>query len=1069
MSIYLKSLEISGFKSFGSRTYIEFSEGITGIVGPNGCGKSNVVESMKWVLGEQSAKSLRGEKMQDIIFAGTTHRSAAGMADVSLTFNNELNWLPLDFPEVAIGRRVFRSGEGQYFVNGVRSRLKDTTELFLDTGVGKDSYAIFEQGKIDRLLSESAEDRRILFEDFAGISKFKFRKEEAEKKLAQARENLERLQETIDRLEKEIQKLEIQAADAENYNTINNELREMEIKFEVARVDNMKKEIARRENEITKLKEALAPMTLKLNEIEEQMKLSDASLGEKESQFGQMNEKNIKLEKELAESKIRYESAKKNVADTTVRLHEITIRSKQDKERIEEWEDTLLEKQDAITDAEKKQQQAKKILDSAESSQQELKNQSQELEENLLNLSKDHGFNKVLSRDDIDNTRKKIAELQGQLYVQESTIISLEDEIKLKTQYLQEEEQEFQKLQQKLESAQAEKEVISTEKTALVTQIQTIEQEIQALEKDYKNILEQSKACDKVILANMDQQLVKLKDFQQGYSSRKDTLTTLLDKAQDIVQKGSPITADMFNELRNTINTHEDAYTILLSDIFGEGGTFSEKIILSEKMDTISLSLEQARTNLNTVRHSFDEVSQKENLISQKVTEIDTLYKTSQKECTKTEKNISQLSFQKTQAQGVFELEKSQMVTNNSKLEKIEAIVSDYDQSLAEIRNKSYQLQEDLTNARINYNGTETQSKALQNDIKTLEERIGDYRRQIATFENDAHQITKSINDLKEEMEDLLLEQDELSPELARIQGDMKQHFTDIADLRQSKKVLEHMHKEGVEQFTKLRMRESEIEGSLSERKATIITMEQNLKEQFNINEGDITLEKEDTTELLNNRIRQFRDKLHLMGNVNLLAIEQFQATKEQYANLVYQKEDIEKATNDTEMLINDTNKESAEKFVIAFEQIRKSFRALFSELFNGGRADLILKDKDDPLRSGIDIMAEPPGQKFQNVSLLSGGQRAMVAIAVIFAILELKPTPFVILDEMDAPLDDENIDRFKRLFVRFKGTSQFVVVSHSKSTLEVCDVLFGVTMEELGCSKVVSVAFDESEDLIFT
>ena len=355
MSIYLKSLEISGFKSFGSRTYIEFSEGITGIVGPNGCGKSNVVESMKWVLGEQSAKSLRGEKMQDIIFAGTTHRSAAGMADVSLTFNNELNWLPLDFPEVAIGRRVFRSGEGQYFVNGVRSRLKDTTELFLDTGVGKDSYAIFEQGKIDRLLSESAEDRRILFEDFAGISKFKFRKEEAEKKLAQARENLERLQETIDRLEKEIQKLEIQAADAENYNTINNELREMEIKFEVARVDNMKKEIARRENEIIKLKEALTPMTLKLNEIEEQMKLSDASLGEKESQFGQMNEKNIKLEKELAESKIRYESAKKNVADTTVRLHEITIRSKQDKERIEEWEDTLLEKQDAITDAEKKQ------------------------------------------------------------------------------------------------------------------------------------------------------------------------------------------------------------------------------------------------------------------------------------------------------------------------------------------------------------------------------------------------------------------------------------------------------------------------------------------------------------------------------------------------------------------------------------------------------------------------------------------------------------------------------------------------------------------------------------------
>lgn len=1068
MSIYLKSLEISGFKSFGTRTYIEFSEGITGIVGPNGCGKSNVVESMKWVLGEQSARSLRGEKMQDIIFAGTKHRTASGMADVALTFNNELKWLPLDFPEVSIGRRVFRSGEGQYFVNGVRSRLKDTTELFLDTGVGKDSYAIFEQGKIDRLLSESAEDRRILFEDFAGISKFKFRKEEAEKKLAQARENLERLQETINRLEKEINVLEIQAIDAENYNAINNELREMEVKFEVARVNNMKREITRRENEIIKLKEALAPMTIKLNEIEEQIKLSDASLGEKESQFGHMNEQNIKLEKELSASKIRYESAKKNITDSNIRLHEITIRSKQDLERIEEWEEILLEKQDAITDAEKKQQLAKKILDTAEASQQELKNKSLQLEENLLELSKEHGFKKVLSHDDINNIRKKIAELQGQLYVQESTIISLEDDIKLKTQYLQEEEQEFQQLQKKLEIVQQEKELVSTEKNTIVSQIHAIEQEILSLEKDYKKIIEQSKECDKIILTNMDQQIVKLKDFQTDYSIRKSSLITLLDKSQEIVQKGSPITTDMFNELRNTINAHEDAYTVLLSDIFGEGGTFSEKIIISEKMDQIALSLENARANLTTVRQNLDEVSQKENVIFQQVAEIDMLHKSSQKEFIKTEKNIAQLSYQKTQAQGIFELEKSQMITNSSKLEKIETIVSEYDKKLTDIRNKNYQFQEELTNARINYNSTETQSKALQNDMKTLEERITDYRRQITNFEHDAHQITKRNTELQEEIEDLLIEQDELTPELARIQEDMKQHFTAIADLRQTKKVLEHMHKENVEQFNKLRMRESEIEGSLSERKATMLTMVHALKEQFNISDTDITLDKEETTDLLNNRIRQYRDKLHQMGNVNLLAIEQFQTTKEQYATLIYQKEDIEKATNDTEILINDTNKESAEKFVVAFEQIRKSFRALFSELFNGGKADLILKDKEDPLRSGIDIMAEPPGQKFQNVSLLSGGQRAMVAIAVIFSILELKPTPFVILDEMDAPLDDENIDRFKRLLVRFKGTSQFVVVSHSKSTLEVCDVLFGVTMEELGCSKVVSVAFDESEDLLF-
>ncbi|MGL4676687.1 MAG: chromosome segregation SMC family protein [Brevinema sp.] len=1064
MSIYLKSLEISGFKSFGMRTYIEFSEGITGIVGPNGCGKSNVVESMKWVLGEQSAKSLRGEKMQDIIFAGTQHRSASGMADVSLTFNNENKWLPLEFPEVAVGRRVFRSGEGQYFVNGVRSRLKDTTELFLDTGVGRDSYAIFEQGKIDRLLSESAEDRRILFEDFAGISKFKFRKEEAEKKLAQARENLERLQETIDRLESDIHSLELQAQDAENYNTVNAELRKMEIKFELARIENMSKEITRRENELTKLKDSLLPASQKLSEIEEQMKLSDASLGDKESLFSKLNEKNINLEKELSESKIRYESAEKNLRSNQQRLQELTLRFRQDQERLEDWEETLTEKEEAYTDAEKKQEQAKIILDKAEQTKQLCKERSDILEQKLLDVSKEYGFTIPLNRDNIDQIRKNISELQAQIYMQESTIISLENEINNKKQLFEEEKGQSLELKKQFEGIQSQQTGINNTKQSLLAKIQGLEQEILSYEQDYKQIIEALKECDKKVLQNMD--LNALKDFQSRVGDCKGELTGILNSMERLIREKQLIPQELFTQFRDLFTIYDTEYDLILGGVFGEG--FAEKMILSEQLDQKTSLAEQSRGTLVQFRIQLDKITIQERGIFQKTAEAELLYKNSEKEYLKLEKNITQLSHQLVQAQTVFELEKSQMQTNQSKLEKMEKIVSDYDKELSAIRQQSYQHQEEFSNARIDFNSTETQTKSLLKDIKSLEERITDYKRQIDVMDHDKNQCQKTINTLQEEIEDLLLEQDELKPSLEDLKKEMEQHFHDIADLRQAKRVLEQMHKDGIEQYTKLRMRESEIEGSLSERKASFETMKNSIQEQFGLNHMDITLQKEESLELIGEQIRVYRERLNQMGNVNLLAIEQFQTAKEYYAQLVYQKEDVESATEDTEMLINETNKESAERFLTAFEQIRKSFRTLFSELFNGGKADLILRDKSDPLRSGIDIMAEPPGQKFQNVSLLSGGQRAMVAIAVIFSILELKPTPFVILDEMDAPLDDENIDRFKRLLVRFKGKSQFVVVSHSKSTLEVCDVLFGVTMEELGCSKIMSVAFDDSENLVF-
>lgn len=1068
MAVYLKSLDLQGFKSFGTKTHIEFSDGITGIVGPNGCGKSNVIEAMKWVLGEQSAKSLRGDKMQDIIFAGTKHRSASGMAEVSLTLNNELNWLPLDYPEVSIGRRVFRSGEGQYFVNGVRSRLKDTVELFLDTGVGRDSYAIFEQGKIDRLLSESAEERRILFEDFAGISKFKFRKEEAEKKLQQARDNLDRLQETLSRLEKEIASLELQAQDADAYNHLNAALRETEVKFEVARVLNMRKEIERRERDAAALKDALQPLSEALNDLETQMSLSDEALGEKERLFGQMNEKHIRLEKELTEAKTRYDSAGRNLKDTRNRLIELDLRARQDLDRLEEWEDTLADKRDAVSDAEKKQAKAKELLLQAESVEQELKNKTNHAEQALLQASQAAGFKKAVTRDDIDALRKEIAEIHGRLFVFESDIIRFDDIQKNKASTLNREEEEFLKLEKALNNANTESKLFSERKKNARQETELLEKTIQELQKQYKSAQVEAKNCDVKILSAIDAQMNALKRFRLDEPHLIEELNAYLSKTEQSISTGKGMTMEDFLELKSILAANKQAYDYLLSAFFGEGSAFTEKLSLTEELEKLFDQLDREKEKYDKQRKFLSEIEREENERIRMRAQLESEYKAIERDLKKTKTDFEQARFQGEQTHRELESARKILQAKEKLSEEIEAIITDYDKQHHRLRQEHGRHQEELAQARIGFGSAEAQAKALQSDIRSLEQRLEDVRRSIGTYENDKKNLSRTIAELEEEMEDLLAEQDDLAPELSRLRDAMGRNADEINDLKRSKKALELTHKDNVEKFTKLRIRESELEGSLAERRETLEAMRQSLREQFKIGENDISLEESDTIDHLNKTIREYRNRLNQMGGVNLLAIEQFQAAKDQYTELLRQKTDIETAADDTESLIKETNRESAERFNKAFEEIRRSFKDLFSELFDGGRADLILKDKNDPLNSGIDIMAEPPGQKFQSVSLLSGGQRAMVAIAVIFSILKLKPTPFVILDEMDAPLDDENIERFKKLLVRFKGTSQFVIVSHSKSTLEACDVLFAVTMEELGCSKVLSVAFDETEQLLF-
>ncbi|MGL5255269.1 MAG: chromosome segregation SMC family protein [Brevinema sp.] len=1066
MASYLKSLELQGFKSFGGKTRVEFAEGITGIVGPNGCGKSNVVEAVKWVLGEQSAKSLRGDKMQDIIFNGTTHRSPAGMAEAILTFNNQQQWLPLEYPEVSISRRIFRSGEGQYYINGARSRLKDNLELFLDTGVGRDSYAIFEQGKIDRLLSESAEDRRVLFEDFAGISKFKFRKEEAERKLAAARENLERLQETLDRLEKEIATLELQAQDAESYKETSTRLGQAELKFGAARLQNMRREIEKRQNERESLKSALNPLSEDLTRIENEMSKSEQGSGDKERLFGEMNEKFHALEKELAQIKTQRTAAERRMEDNNKRLVEISIRSKQDRERLEDGEEELSEKRDAVFDAEKKEAAARAVLAKAEELQNAIKAETEALEQALLQRSQELGFPRAINRSDSENIRRDIAEFKGRVFQYESEEISQQDILKTKQQAMKAEETQIESLKSLLDQAEKLAKTCTDAKNEAIRMVSERERLIKECELKQKSLLEESKSLDKRIMTALERSLEHIRAFRK----EQPLLTSAIKAAFDAVEKAAiegKVDLNLIQTLKIALQDSEIAYERFAGSLFGED--FTAKLALLDENDALWELLEKERATLDSEKQILEDAIQKEAqaIADQNVAENN--FKNSEREFRKLQSEAEQARLATDRAKSDLFNARQSLEQAENKLNLLEDAIRNYDEGHASLRDRRQEINDKVSDARVSYTGFEAQAKALRGDIRSLEIRLDDIRRSLNNADSDESNLKQTDEQLKEEIEELNETVDELTPEIARLKKDMASIAEEIQEISKAKRALESYHKDALEKYNKLRMRESEMEGVLSERIKVMHDVEESLKEQFQREDlSSIELTEEDTLEKLQISIKALKEQLFKMGDVNMMAVEQFHAAKERYTTLTHQKEDIEAATTDTETLIAETNAESSEKFIKAFEDIRKSFRDLFAQLFDGGRADLLLTNKEDPLSSGIDIMAEPPGQKFQNVSLLSGGQRAMVAIAVIFSMLKLKPTPFIILDEIDAPLDDENIERFKKLLSRFKDTGQFVIVSHSKSTLEVCDALFGVTMEELGCSKVLSVAFDEADELIF-
>jgi len=930
--LFLKSLEIHGFKSFATKIKFEFKPGVTAIVGPNGCGKSNVVDALRWVLGEANARSLRGEIMDDVIFSGSEERKPLGMSEVGITIVNDDELLPIEYSEVSIVRRLYRSGESEFFINKNNVRLKDIHELFADTGIGKTAYSIMEQGNIDLILSNKPEERMSIFEEAAGITRYKLRMKQSYKKLAATEENLLRVNLIISEVEKEYNSLQKQAAKALEYKKLKKQELEYETLYNYLRVKNLQNQVD---------KNSLQLQTLKRKKVRLETTHTDLNNSIKEK-----IEKVRTIENEIAD--IKNEIYKKEAE-----LEAINSKSEHIKDRIYEIKNEIAKKNHL---------------------KERIRSHKAELEEKIDHLSKD---------------KATISEL---LISQEEKLANYRKEVDY-----------INNVMDKC-SHQVEKD---TEK------IEKIEESVQSLREALKDVIDK-------LLKEID----GVKANFKGNEKRKN----------DLIKKVNDSITNIDNTLRHhrtklkdiSISTKEPDRTTMLNHLIEE--------------------LEQIRNTLSTLRIDVETVIRIQDDLSRVIFGKESMH--SRKE--QIERSIDK----KLKEEGALKKEiddlNEELKKNSEKKEKFSSLINELLPDIARNREKESYFEGDI--------------KRLRNELDSSDESLQD-------VEFDVHTFNERIKGLESELRTLALKYRELEEHKIELNKKTK-GLNALID-----KILDEIqHTES--EVNRIKIQIDELSGNIEkielnnvELTSRIETISENFKDRFGTSlellDSDTVNTLVDKLELQTDRfniksISERRDgvkkEINALGQVNLIAIEEFNEVKKRYEYLITQKEDLEKAKEDINVVMLKTVTYSKELFMESFEKIGRNFNGIFRRLFNGGKTDLYLINEDNIFESGVEIMACPPGKSLRRRSLLSGGEKGLTAIALLFAIFMVRPSPFCMLDEVDHDLDEENVLRFIKLLKEFTETTQFIIITHNRRTIEFADIIYGITMEEAGVSKVVSL-----------
>ena len=1057
--MYFKKLELVGFKSFMDKTTLNFEPGITAIVGPNGCGKSNIFDAIRWVLGEQSAKSLRGSDMQDVIFNGTDSKEPLSMAEVSLIFDNDKQYFAVDHDEVVITRRIFRSGESEYLLNKTQVRLKDILDLLMGTGIGAENYSLVEQGKIDLVLSSRPEDRRLIFDEAAGITKYKVQKREALRRLEETEQNLLRVNDIIAEVKRQIGSLERQANKARRYKEIFEELKTKEINLSTLEKDEL---IGQRDNiihELNELKVEEERLLSIIHEQESKVNTNRSDIKGIEDKIRGVKNQILSLDNLTLANEGRINFNKEKTAELDENQKYLQVQIGQTKNRLtldEEKLNNLKKEHDNIN----KNIEAKKSL--LKEKEDALSNLGSSIKSSLENIAKTKrrilelvtSLTQVKNQiTDLTNKQHVYLARQKRLEIERSKVGEEKAEVKNDldnlTVELENLEKAFQGLNLKIGTFKKEQEQENLSLNSIKLDIDTLEKEkmtlqshrefLEKLKTKYEDISESMNAVvylDRPPLERVTGLVIKVIGDKPALESGKFKLSGEakpfdLD-AQKISEKLEKI-LEQISALENTKRISAEHIEELDKNIHN----------LGEESRNHEIALSNKRTSHNSISEQFNKINEEEEVIALELSDVAAELTALEGKIGDWQSQFEGLDKEREDSEELISTEQNNIDTNNKNKE--EVLVT-FAQTKTELEGLSKRVDSDQATLEI-----------LQDTYSQDKEGILNLERQLKDNDTKRQNLFSEIEDLEAKIKQSHLDIEAQNKNLLETEDKYKEISEGVSD------AIEKMESDRNE-IDALKNKLYELQMHSKDVDFKITSIKERILQAYKIDlDAPSEPPQEADKDALTLDIEKLKERLDACGTVNLVAIEEYDELKKRYDFLTQQQNDLITAKESVHEAILKINRTTKKMFLETFERVRQEFRNYFKLLFNGGDAQIFLIDESDPLESGIEIICRPPGKKLQNVLLLSGGEKSLSAIALIFAIFKVKPSPFCVLDEIDAALDEANVDRFSRLFQEFVKDSQFIVITHNKKTIANADVMYGITMQESGVSKIVSVKFSDN------
>lgn len=1188
--MHLKKLELQGFKSFPEYTLIEFDKGMTAVVGPNGSGKSNVTDAIRWVLGEQSVKSLRGGKMEDVIFTGTQSRKAMNYAEVTMTLDNSDHFVNYEFDEIQVTRRLYRSGESEYQINKVNCRLKDVIALFLDTGLGKDGYSIVGQGRVDEILSTKSEDRRRVLEEASGIVKYKVKKDEAERKLNSTEQNLIRINDQISSLEERIEPLRIQSEQAIKYHKLYDELKENDIALMLHKINNANSAMGDSGDVKLKLEEDLKnneDLFIKIREenkaLNDKVERLDELIEEKRQELSDISEEShdIKMEMSASNAREQYLNERKAQID-----EEKNVLSSKIEEFNKEYEENNSKANSILDELRAEEKNAEKLneelnlltieFNKASASQDEVKHNIEDKTSELINTrerinvldAKIQGANEQLSelmrqkndgnssvedlKKELENSDKYFHDMMTQVGNVTSDINDREVILKDINKRFLELNKDYEENNRKLIAGNSKLKILidnekskegyqesvrrlikETEGTSNSKKIVGILGDLISTDSKYDVAIEialgnsihnvvtdtEQDASDLInVLKNghmgrvtfLPIENIRPREIEYDFVNKAKKVNGYIGIASDLVNNDRSIDDIVSNLLGrificNDMNSarsiasatkHQIKVITLDGDSINPGGSLTGGSVRKNNFGILGRGRE-----IEELKTLCDTLEQKLAISENERQEIDDQKTDIEREILQLQEQLKYFTMERVKAETQYNNDKSRLTALVNSLENInESIdslskqrleyIDDKDESslvVGEIENELSDYREAITKSDSKNKASIDKMDKLREDInnsKLVMERLiaarngiidltGVISRERKNFENSLNDKTNEINEIDTQLKEIIDERESNNTKLAEFNKVMAFKQEEITKLNKERDEYDSSVDSFVERITGLQDTINSIRNELNNLTIKyekyineIDNCKNHLWEEYELAYGNIdgtkfpVITDEGKTSRL---VSSLKTQIRNIGPVNLNSIDEYKQVSDEFNFKSEQRDDIVNSKNDLEKIIAELVEEMKKQFIIHFNTINQNFKTVFEDLFNGGTAEIVLDNEEDVLNCGIEIKAQPPGKKLQSLTLLSGGERCLTAIALLFGILQLSPSPFVVLDEVEAALDEVNVTRFADFVRRYTSRSQFILVTHRKGTMEACDRMYGVTMQERGISKILSMRLGDN------